>query len=229
MNCIQPSAPAEETLSVGAEGGLDLVDPGQDRRALRAEPVGRRGPLVHRDQDRRHAAGRAGGGGQGGDREGGRGAGDGERAGGGFRRGRRFILSLSRFAAVPLVAGPFAGVDAAARRRGVFCRRRRLRRCRRDRRRQGRSLNRRRGGGRRARRFLQGGAWRRRHRALGAGDKRCGKRDRGDGGRGDRADLLPLAHHPSTLVTRHPSPFRFSISSRSSLVSPTRSSETLTG
>ena len=45
-------------VEVGAEGGLDLIDPGQHGRSLRAEVVGRGRPLVDRDQDRRHAGSR---------------------------------------------------------------------------------------------------------------------------------------------------------------------------
>src|SRR6202012_5626501 len=54
---------------VGAEAGLDRVDPGEDRRALGAEPGFRRGALGDRDQLRRHRAGGAGRGQQGQDRQ----------------------------------------------------------------------------------------------------------------------------------------------------------------
>ena len=50
MNCIQPSAPAVETLQVAAVVGLDLVDRGQQ---LPADAVLGAGRLVDRQQERR--------------------------------------------------------------------------------------------------------------------------------------------------------------------------------
>ena len=213
-------------VEVGAEGGLDLVDAGQHRRALRPEPVGRRRPLVHRDQDRRHPGGGAGGRGQRRDRQHRRRAGRRWRRQRGFGAFGRDAVPFSAVARVHAAAGRRYGGRGARRRR----------------RRQGRSLlDRSRSGSRgrgdrRARRRLERrarsrrGARGRRHRALGARREGDGNGDRGGGGRGDRADLAHLTHpQPSTLVTRQRSPFRCSISSRSSLVRPTRSSETLTG
>ena len=95
---------------VAAEGGLDRVDPGQDRRALRAEPVAVGGGLVDRDQDRRHAADRAG------SSSGSEGIVKTPAPGAGGRRRPSVLLRSLPFPRLRL-GSVFAGVDAAARRR----------------------------------------------------------------------------------------------------------------
>ena len=58
MNCIQPIAPAEETLRLVPKAVSISLIAGEHRGALGAEAVGGGGPLVDRDQDRRHAGAR---------------------------------------------------------------------------------------------------------------------------------------------------------------------------
>ena len=53
MNCIQPIAPAEETLRLVPKAVSTSLIPASTAGALRAEAVGGGGPLVDRDQDRR--------------------------------------------------------------------------------------------------------------------------------------------------------------------------------
>ena len=55
MNCIQPTAPAEETLRLVPKAVSISLIAASTLGALRAEAVGVGGPLVDRDQDRRHA------------------------------------------------------------------------------------------------------------------------------------------------------------------------------
>ena len=98
-------------VEVGAEGGLDLVDPGQHRGALGAEVVGRRRPLVDRHQDRRDPGRRAGRRGDGGDRERLRRARPGSRRGAGRGLRRRCGGSGLR----PLLAAARRGAAAAGR------------------------------------------------------------------------------------------------------------------
>ena len=238
MNCIQPSAPGRGDVEVGAEGGLDLVDPGQHRGALGAEAVLGGGPLVDRDQHRGDAGAGAAGARDRGDLEGLAGWRHGRApfvrfgfvgffrfgfGGGRADRGPAAALRLgSRVGGLGRCGEGRSFLDARPGRRGRVGRRRR---------RDGR-----RGNGRSARRA------RRRHRRVrGVGQFRGERRARGEqrGERPQRKDPPQPLHQPSTSVTSQrtlsdssePPPALpagvFCMSSRSSLVTPTRSRETL--
>ena len=223
MNCIQPIGAGRGDVEVGAEGGLDLVDPGQHRRPLRAEAVGGRGALVDRDQDRRHAGGGAARGRERGDRR---------SAAGGIGAGRRRLRILRRgvrFAACAFAPSPAPGRGAAAGLRAwrgsrspaaasvVPC-------CDRG----GRGVGA--GGERRAAPASPGGSRSSRSRGLGRAaapaTDRAAARLRSRRPRGSCERAPSSAEHVGDL----PAPVlcRCSMSSRSSLVTPTRSSETLT-
>ena len=216
MNCIQPTAPAEEGPRLVPKAVSIALIPARIAGPWGPSPYWSEAALVDRDQDRRHAVDRAARGGQRGDRED---AGGGR--GGRSARGGSVSASASGASAStppsPASTPPLGGGDSVA---GA-------------------------GGGTSVSFSLTGGcsaslgaagaegpAGRRRRRG-----HRVGLRDRDRhrqrrGGRRDRqrrSDLLRLRHQPRTLATRHCLFFSCSISSRSSLVAPTRSSETLTG
>ena len=233
MNCIHPIAPAEEMLRLVPKAVSIALIAGQHARALGAEAVGVGGALVDRDQDRRDAGRGAARARDRGNREG-RGRSGRSPAAGFFAF---FFLSfLGAFGSLVGLgparllrprgdAAAFFGGNRRGRKRGSLLegglrsrgdRGRRSRFGDRGRGRDGGRHNRCRGGGRGlARRFFR--------RAFG----QRGRRGRDQHHHRDHQDSVEALHHPLTSVTTQ-SPLTCSISSRSSLVTPRRSSEALT-